>query len=234
MNLNLGYIDNMSDSPKNSETLDTTPTGASNGYLERVLNDPRFAQAYVDAIRVDPMLGVPERKRSKKTFTLTYDILAEGTNEPQKLKIEINTTEHYHLLDYLDVPYQVESDWFKGEATITTYQLNELMGSKLRALYQRRKGRDLFDMWLMLEKGAINTEKVVEVFLAHCQHAKQPMTRAIFEKNLAEKAKNEDFKNEVKTLITADTAWDFEKAYEIVSREIIGKLAEGNNKLVSN
>jgi len=58
VNLNLGYIDNMSDSPKNSETLDTTPTGASNGYLERVLNDPRFAQAYVDAIRVDPMLGV--------------------------------------------------------------------------------------------------------------------------------------------------------------------------------
>ena len=187
----------------------------------------------LDIIRtvLDPWLGVPRRKLTERSAKLIYRYQS-SENTPSKLKIEINTTEHYHLLDYLDVPYQVESDWFKGEATITTYQLNELMGSKLRALYQRRKGRDLFDMWLMLEKGAINTEKVVEVFLAHCQHAKQPMTRAIFEKNLAEKAKNEDFKNEVKTLITADTAWDFEKAYEIVSREIIGKLAEENNKLV--
>lgn len=42
----------------------------------------------ITAIRniVDPLLGNPERKRSKKAFTLTYTILTEGTNEPQKLK----------------------------------------------------------------------------------------------------------------------------------------------------
>jgi hypothetical protein len=30
---------------------------------------------------------------------------------------------------------------------VSTFQLEELMSTKLRALYQRRKGRDLFDLW---------------------------------------------------------------------------------------
>jgi predicted nucleotidyltransferase component of viral defense system len=96
------------------------------------------------------------------------------------------------------------------------------MGSKLRALYQRRKGRDLFDLWLMLEKNLIDPIKVIEIFLAHCQHAKQPLT--LFEKSLFEKSANEDFRTEIKTLITTDTAWDFEKAYAVVFNKIVTHL----------
>ena len=41
----------------------------------------------------------------------------------------------------------MDSDWFKGTGDIITYEMPELMATKLRALYQRRKGRDLFDIW---------------------------------------------------------------------------------------
>ena len=43
----------------------------------------------------------------------------------------------------LQVPFRVENSWFVGEAKLTTYHLEELVGTKVRALYQRKKGRDL-------------------------------------------------------------------------------------------
>lgn len=82
------------------------------------------------------------------------------------------------------------------------------------------------DMWLMLEKGNINVDKGIKVFLAHCEYAKQPISRSVFEKNLAEKAENEDFRTEVRTLITADVVWDFKKAYDLVLDKIIVKLPD--------
>ncbi|MCK4609068.1 MAG: nucleotidyl transferase AbiEii/AbiGii toxin family protein [Gammaproteobacteria bacterium] len=179
----------------------------------------------LDAIRsvLDEWLGSPKRKLTERSAKLIYSYQS-SENLTAKLKIEINTTEHYHMLDYLTIPYKVNSGWFKGEANIVTYQIDELMGSKLRALYQRRKGRDLFDMWLMLEKGMIAIDEVIKVFMAHCQYSKQPITRAMFERNLFGKAENEDFRIEINNLITADTSWDFEKAYSAVLDEIVTQL----------
>ncbi|OGT05700.1 MAG: hypothetical protein A2103_02030 [Gammaproteobacteria bacterium GWF2_41_13] len=179
----------------------------------------------ISAIRsvLDSWLGEPKRKLTERSVKLIYSYQSSEALVA-KLKIEINTTEHYHFLNHITVPYQVNSGWFSGKAEITTYQINELMGSKLRALYQRRKGRDLFDMWLMLENEHLAIDKLIKVFQGHCTNAQQIVTRTMFEKNLAEKAKHEDFRTEVKTLITADTNWDFEKAYTTVLHKVIARL----------
>lgn len=193
--------------------------------IDLVQKKPEPIGKSLDAIRsvLDEWLGSPKRKLTERSAKLIYRYpSSEGI--PAKLKIEINTTEHYHMLNHIEVPYQVDSGWFKGTTKIITYQLNELMGSKLRALYQRRKGRDLFDMWLMLEKNSLNINEVIKIFLAHCEHDKHPISRTIFEKNLVEKTENEDFKTEVRTLITTDATWDFKKAYELVLDKIIAKL----------
>ena len=63
-----------------------------------------------------------------------------------RIKIEINCFEHFNVMGLTKVPFKVENSWFTGEAALTTYQFEELMGTKLRALYQRKKGRDLFDL----------------------------------------------------------------------------------------
>ncbi|MBM4319451.1 MAG: nucleotidyl transferase AbiEii/AbiGii toxin family protein, partial [Deltaproteobacteria bacterium] len=42
------------------------------------------------------------------------------------------------------LPFRVENPWFSGAADVATYALDELLSTKLRALYQRKKGRDLF------------------------------------------------------------------------------------------
>jgi predicted nucleotidyltransferase component of viral defense system len=54
----------------------------------------------------------------------------------------------------------MDSDWFNGTADIITYEMDELMATKLRPLYQRRKGRDLFNMWYVTTNDLINLNQV--------------------------------------------------------------------------
>jgi predicted nucleotidyltransferase component of viral defense system len=61
-----------------------------------------------------------------------------------RLKVEINCMEHFNVMGFQKVPFKVENGWFSGSTELVTYHFEELMGTKLRALYQRKKGRDLF------------------------------------------------------------------------------------------
>jgi len=75
-----------------------------------------------------------------------YRFETEYAKLKARVKVEINGKEHFNILPWADLPFRVENGWFTGEATVRTYNLNELLGTKLRALYQRSKGRDLFDL----------------------------------------------------------------------------------------
>ena len=109
--------------------------------------------ALVDAIReaLDPWLGDPRWKRGAGRFTLGYRF--NTSFEPvatMRLKVEINTREHFSILGIGRRTFAVKNPWFQGEADIPTYELEDLLGTKMRALFQRKKGRDLFDLWLAL------------------------------------------------------------------------------------
>lgn len=137
------------------------------------------------------------------------------------MKIEINTTEHFHIYDFVDHEFSVTNPWFTGKTELRTYQLNELMGTKIRALYQRRKGRDLFDLWLVLKNNLIDIDTVLKVFLAHCNKDGQNVTRALFEKNLHEKIKFDDFRHDILGLLSDSSEWSFEHAYDMVKDNLI-------------
>lgn len=84
--------------------------------------------------------------------------------QPIRLKVEINCKEHFSVMGFQKVPFEVKNRWFSGECQITTYTFEELIGTKLRALYQRKKGRDLFDLQVALEHGNINLGQALECY----------------------------------------------------------------------
>ena len=168
-------------------------------------------------------LGKPKSKLTERSAKLIYRYKS-AENIPAKLKIEINTTEHYQIYSHINIPYTVNSGWFKGRCTITTFELDELIGTKLRALYQRRKGRDLFDLWLVLKKEMINVDKVLSVFSHHHNKIGEVVTRAIFEKSLFEKSQHQDFLSDTSALLTDFGDWHFEEAFKLVSEKIITRL----------
>ncbi len=83
----------------------------------------------------------------------------------RKLKIEINTREHGAHLGYETHDFSVDTRWFKGQASVRTFQLEEILATKLRALLQRDKGRDLFDLKQAAELlPNLGHDQVVETF----------------------------------------------------------------------
>ena len=110
-------------------------------------------------------LGEPVVKQKKHNNTLVFRVQPTdmGVGEIH-LKVEINCKEHFSVLPMVRVPFVVESDWYTGRSEVLTYELDELVGTKVRALYQRRKGRDLFDVYTALRTGRLNVDRVMEAY----------------------------------------------------------------------
>jgi predicted nucleotidyltransferase component of viral defense system len=86
---------------------------------------------------------------------------------PLRLKIETNCREHFSILGWEYKSFAVKSSWFGNNCTLTTYKLEELLGTKLRALYQRRKGRYLYDLWKALSFAEVDAGLVIKCYKAY-------------------------------------------------------------------
>ena len=179
----------------------------------------------INAIRevLKPWLGDPKWKITQRSAKLIYKY--ESINKSaSKLKIEINTTEHFQVLPLKKVPFSMDSDWFKGTADIITYEMDELMATKLRALYQRRKGRDLFDIWYVATNELINLNRVFDIFAKYCAYNDVQISREEFIKNLEQKKDNRDFHVDMSLLLPSKLHWNFDEAYQFVVANVISKL----------
>jgi predicted nucleotidyltransferase component of viral defense system len=180
----------------------------------------------IDALRAkfDPWLGEPKRSVSQN-ITLTYRFESEiAPVRPLRLKVEINTHEHFTVLGYEQKRMTVDSRWFAGSADIATYALNELMGTKLRALYQRKKGRDIFDLWLCIERGLIDPTVVVDCFNHYMAFEKHPVTRAQFEQNLYDKSRDAAFLSDIGPLLAPNIQYDSAAALRRVEEIFMHRL----------
>lgn len=165
----------------------------------------------MDAVqeKLNPWLGIPKRKQSEGRVTLIWRVISEE-GLPLRLKVEINSREHFTVLGYERYPFEVASRWHTGTVIIPTYRIDELLGTKLRALYQRKKGRDLFDLWHAAS--LLDTKAVVECFLRYLAHEGHLVSQAEFEMNLFEKLGDRRFLDDMAPLLTTGGTWDHRAA----------------------
>ncbi len=181
----------------------------------------------IDAIRetLDPWLDKPKWKQGKGRFTLYYRF--ETTFVPvvnMRLKIEINTREHFSTLELERRGYTVTNPWFSGEAEITTYRLAELLGTKMRALHQRKKGRDLFDLWLALTKNEVEPDEIVRCFAEYMTFGETSATRAQFEESMTAKMKDALFLGDIYPLLRPGLDYDVRVAWDLVHELLVNRL----------
>lgn len=143
----------------------------------------------VDAIREAlSWLGKCNREQAGHSMHLVFKFTSEA--DPQatlKLKVEINTREHEHLFGIRPYPFAVNNDWYHGETKIASFEPEELFGTKLRALLQRRKNRDLFDLYHGLDQLAMERSKLIACFDHYLALEGKPITRAVAEQRMLEK-----------------------------------------------
>lgn len=184
----------------------------------------------VDAIRecLDHWLGVPNWKQSNGRFTLNYRFQTEI--EPimtRKVKIEINTREHANAQPHLTKSFSVKNRWFQDESYVLTYAIEELLATKLRALFQRKKGRDLYDFWYVVQQlPDLDIDTVIGNFEHYMQIDNIKVSRAEFEKNIFSKKKDLVFNRDIQPLLSTDQVKQYQlnNAYDIVLNQFIVKL----------
>lgn len=180
--------------------------------------------AIIDRIREQlSFLGKPRIKQKEHNNTIVYSILSED-DVPIKLKIEVNTREHFSVYGLQDIPVKLDSEWDNGEALVPTYGLDELLATKLRALYQRKKGRDLFDLWYALNNAEVNIEKVVEAFKHYMNEEGNHVTQKEFIENMERKIEDADFKGDMNGLLRSSIEYDINEAYEFVKTNLLQKI----------
>jgi len=105
-------------------------------------------------------------------------------------------------------------------------ELEELMGTKLRALYQRKKGRDLYDQYQALKKvNDIDIQKVIRCYRSYMHHSDGNLpTQELYKKNMEEKMNDPEFIGDTIALIRPEENWEAKEAYELIKTEILEKL----------
>jgi len=143
-----------------------------------------------------------------------------------RLKLEINCKEHFNVLNWVDFPFEVESDWFSGKANITTYNINELLGTQLRALYQRSKGRDLFDLYYTRQNKDLDYEQIIVCFKEYTSFAtgKNPPSKKEFLLNVEEKEVSAEFLGDMEALLRPEIKYNQSEAFDWLKRELIERM----------
>jgi predicted nucleotidyltransferase component of viral defense system len=160
---------------------------------------------------LDPWLGKPEYLRSPTAPALRYTVAAEDGTATIRLKIEINEVEIKALDPTRTLSFKVENPWFSGVADIPLFSDEEVLSTKIRALLQRNKGRDLVDLAHALDTfPELNAQRTVDMFVEYVKQ--KPIPRWEAEKRMFEKLERRGFLADVHPLLTAEERERFDDA----------------------
>jgi len=170
-----------------SEDLDYVRT--TSGGIGDILNAVRDIAAAIGFDRAQTRIGQHPKVRLDSTF---------DSGNPMRVKVEINTYELSPAQPTVTRNHTIESAWFNGSAEVPTFTLEELIATKIRALYQRSKVRDLFDMWLAVTHGGADPDEIAACFQPYRPDgwtAKQAL------KNLEAKLSDQRFRTDLTPLV---------------------------------
>jgi predicted nucleotidyltransferase component of viral defense system len=179
----------------------------------------------LDAVRdVADEVGLEIRDVSVKSYP-KMRLVAQAENDPQaqlRIKIEINTYERSPARPLIRRPFQISNAWFTGATEILTFCSEELIATKLRALYERKKGRDLFDLWLAITELGLKPTEIIECFAPYRPGGYTPKLAAA---NLRAKVIDRRFNSDLLPLVAEwPAAYNVTDAAEMVIDSLISRI----------
>ncbi len=204
-------------------------------------SQPRYSED-VDLVQINPgpikpilfrigevLNWLPDRVTKPKRYNNTMMFRMESEVppvQPIRLKVEINCMEHFNVLGLEKVPFKVNNSWFSGKCELTTYKIDELASTKLRALYQRKKGRDLLDLLLATQSGKLDVENVLKCYKRYMEFVvEKAPTYKQFVQNIEMKLQDPEFLSDTNILLRENAAnFDPFLAWEIVKQTFVDRM----------
>lgn len=144
-----------------------------------------------------------------------------------KLKVEANVSERTPFRPVKRVPFALA---FRGDmlsTDIVSYDIDEMLGTKMRALFQREQGRDLFDLyWALTQPAAMNPSisGVIEAFQHYMAGENAVVTRQDFLDALDFRLASAGFRSDMAALLRAGLVYDVDQAGMFVRSNLLNML----------
>lgn len=131
-------------------------------------------------------LKLAVRNAAKPSRILRCVFKVQSVVEPARtltIEVEVNVTERTPRFELQRLPFSLT---FRGEpraASIVSFNVNEMLATKMRATFQRKKGRDLFDLyWALTAQSAlpVDTAQVLDAFRHYMKEESTTVPRSEF------------------------------------------------------
>jgi predicted nucleotidyltransferase component of viral defense system len=173
-------------------------------------------------------LTVRNLAKPSRILRIIYEV--PSVSEPGKtlnVEVEINVTERKPYLPIVQFPFSIIFQGQQWSVGIPSFDIHEMMGTKMRALFQRKKGRDLFDLYWTLTRYSVETvssTQIIQCFKHYMNEEKTVVSRQEFLDNLNLRLLDSGFCSDMAPLLRAGLEYDVQKAGAYIRDELIMAL----------
>jgi predicted nucleotidyltransferase component of viral defense system len=196
---------------------------ALNRVLGGVLGAPK------QSVWEDLKLAIRNSVKPSRVLRMTYAIpsLVEA-GRTLEIVVEANVTERTSHRPVVKLPFEFPFRDAAVRTQVNSYDLHEMLGTKLRALFQRRRGRDLFDLYwaLTVAEPAVIPVQIIESFQHYLKLEGSAAGRSEFVALLDGHLADRGFCSDMNQLLRVGISYDPLRAGECVKTKLLNLLPE--------
>ncbi len=203
------------------------PEGHIEAAIRRVLRDQLGEP--VDSIWANLKLAIRNLAQPSRVLRLTYEVPSVSGSGPNLvIVVEANVTERKPHRDLVQIPFEFPFRGARVNTVLNGYDIHEMLGTKMRAMFQRKRGRDLFDLyWALRADGPkVDPALVIESFLHYLKQENSTASRAEFVGILDSHLADRGFCTDMNQLLRVGLTYDPQKAGVLVKERLLQPLPE--------
>lgn len=196
---------------------------ALNRILSGVLGTPKLS------VWGDLKLAIRNTVKPSRVLRMTYavpSLVEPGTN--LEIVVEANVTERTSHLPVIKIAFEFPFQETVVRTLVNGYDIHEMLGTKMRALFQRRRGRDLFDLYWALTraKPAVKPAQIIKSFQHYLKLERSVAGRSEFVALLDAHLADRGFCSDMNQLLRTGIAYDPQQAGDHVKTKLLTLLPE--------
>ena len=175
------------------------------------------------------MLAIRNIVRPSRVLRMTYSL--PSIIEPGRMLdivVEANVTERKSHRAVVEMPFGFPFRGKPVQTQIKGYDIHEMLGTKLRAMFQRKRGRDLFDLYWALTQSTstIDPSEIIESFQHYMKQERTKAGRAEFIGILEAHLQDPGFCSDMESLLRDGISYDPKAAGKYVKKHLLNLLPE--------
>jgi predicted nucleotidyltransferase component of viral defense system len=174
-------------------------------------------------------LALRNTVKPSRVLRMTYSL--PSIIEPGRMLdivVEANVTERKPHRSVVEIPFGFPFRDKSVQTQIKGYDIHEMLGTKMRAMFQRKRGRDLFDLYWALTKSTspVDPSAIIKSFQHYMKQEGTKAGRAEFVGILEAHLKDGGFCSDMEPLLRHGISYDPQSAGSYIKANLLSLLPE--------